>query len=92
MIIQVDGKETNVSVVYNGNGKLYGSGFSKGDIVYDYLIHNHIYDCKRKCYNLTKSQYNEMCKWLLDEVNSHNNCRSEYLDKNDYNKIRVVIE
>lgn len=92
MVIQVDGKEINVSVVYSGNGKNYGSGFSKGDIVYDYLIHNHIYDCKAQCYNLKKAQYDDMLDFLLDEVRSHNDCRSDYLDKNDCRKITLAIE
>lgn len=92
MVILVDGKEINVSVVYSGSGKTYGSGFLDGDIVHDYLMYNHIYDCKTQCYNLTKAQYDEMCKCLLDEVNSYNDCRSDYLDKNDCRKITLVIE
>lgn len=92
MVIEIDGKEINVSVVYSGSGKTYGGGFSDGDIVYDYLIHNHIYDCKTQCYNLTKAQYDDMLDFLLDEVNSYNDCRSDYLDKNDCHKITLVIE
>ena len=93
MVIQVDGKEINVSVVYNdGKYTLYGCGFSDRDIVYDYLIHNHIYDCKAQCYKLTREQYDDMLDFLLDEVRSHNDCRSDYLDKNDCRKITLVIE